>query len=92
MAESLRVTGVRAPERGWPVGSIRFDGQSRSGVQPRQDVQHGEHGEEEATPSSFVHAGVQGRDRRTEQTGDPSVGQVAGVMASVVEARRPAGA
>ncbi|MEV6796707.1 hypothetical protein AB0M87_33270, partial [Streptomyces sp. NPDC051320] len=29
---------------------LRFDGHSRSGVQPREDVHHGEHGEEEASP------------------------------------------
>ncbi|MEU1486312.1 pentapeptide repeat-containing protein [Streptomyces sp. NPDC005752] len=51
------------------VGLIRFDGHSRSGVQPREDVHHGEYGEEEASPpSSFVHAGVQGRDRRAVPT------------------------
>ncbi|MFD8353327.1 DUF262 domain-containing protein, partial [Streptomyces coelicoflavus] len=33
-----------------PLGLIRFDGHSRSGVQPREDVHHGEHGEEEASP------------------------------------------
>ncbi|AVV46591.1 hypothetical protein C6376_39755 [Streptomyces sp. P3] len=43
---------------------IHFDGYSRSGVLPREDVHHGEHGEEEASPSSLVHAGVQARDRR----------------------------
>ncbi|MGW1270539.1 UvrD-helicase domain-containing protein, partial [Streptomyces sp. NPDC002491] len=32
------------------VGLIRFDGHPRSGVQPREDVHHGEHGEEEASP------------------------------------------
>ncbi|WSX17860.1 hypothetical protein OG496_11210 [Streptomyces sp. NBC_00988] len=46
------------------VGLIRFDGHPRSGVLPREDVHHGEYGEEEATPSPLVHAGVQGRDRR----------------------------
>ncbi|WJY43072.1 GNAT family N-acetyltransferase [Streptomyces sp. P9-2B-2] len=46
------------------VGLIRFDGHQRSGVLPREDVHHGEHGEEEASASPFVHAGVQGRDRR----------------------------
>ncbi|WP_443075917.1 transposase [Streptomyces sp. TRM 70351] len=46
------------------LGLVRFDGHSRSGVQPREDVHHGEHGEEETSPSSFVHAGVQGGDRR----------------------------
>ncbi|MEU9062409.1 hypothetical protein AB0D13_26970 [Streptomyces sp. NPDC048430] len=52
-----------------PLGLIRFDGHSRSGVQPREDVHHGEHGEEEASPPSpFVHAGVQGRDRRAVPT------------------------
>ncbi|MEU0656225.1 hypothetical protein ABZ485_28880 [Streptomyces albogriseolus] len=35
---------------------IRFDGHSRSGVHPREDVHHGELGEEEASPSPFVHA------------------------------------
>lgn len=45
------------------LGLIRFDGHSRSGVLPREDVHHGEHGEEEASASPFVHAGVQGRDR-----------------------------
>src|SRR5256885_1831717 len=33
------------------LGLIRFDGHPRSGVHPREDVHHGEHGEEEATPS-----------------------------------------
>ncbi|MFJ4966908.1 hypothetical protein ACIP6P_31405, partial [Streptomyces sp. NPDC088729] len=32
------------------LGLIRFDGHPRSGVQPREDVHHGEHGEEEASP------------------------------------------
>ncbi|MFF1931429.1 hypothetical protein ACFVYB_25415, partial [Streptomyces sp. NPDC058228] len=32
------------------LGLIRFDGHSRSGVQPREDVHHGEHGEEETSP------------------------------------------
>ncbi|MEE1798156.1 recombinase family protein [Streptomyces sp. JV176] len=50
------------------VGLIRFDGHPRSGVQPREDVDHGEHGEEEASPSSLVHAGVQGGDRRAVST------------------------
>lgn len=51
------------------MGLIRFDGHLRSGVQPREDVHHGEHGEEEASlPSPFVHAGVQGRDRRVVPT------------------------
>ncbi|MEH0415984.1 caspase family protein [Streptomyces sp. B21-083] len=50
------------------LGLIRFDGHSRSGVLPREDVHHGEHGEEEASPSPFVHAGVQGRDRRAVPT------------------------
>ncbi|MFF1901484.1 flavoprotein, partial [Streptomyces sp. NPDC058206] len=31
------------------LGLIRFDGHSRSGVQPREDVHHGEHGEEETS-------------------------------------------
>ncbi|MFJ2729338.1 hypothetical protein [Streptomyces collinus] len=35
---------------------IRFGGHPRSGVQPREDVHHGEHGEEEASPSPLVHA------------------------------------
>ncbi|WP_353961755.1 kelch repeat-containing protein [Streptomyces sp. NBC_01619] len=52
------------------LGLIRFDGHSRSGAQPREDVHHGEHGEEETSPPSpFVHAGVQGRDRRSVPTG-----------------------
>ncbi|MDX3771712.1 MULTISPECIES: hypothetical protein, partial [unclassified Streptomyces] len=32
------------------LGLIRFDGHSRSGAQPREDVHHGEHGEEETSP------------------------------------------
>lgn len=57
---------------------IHFDGHSRTGGQPREDVHHGEHGEEEASPpSSFVHpefkAEIVGLCRR----GDRSVGQVA---------------
>ncbi|WP_234345532.1 transposase family protein, partial [Streptomyces griseus] len=39
-----------ATDRIAAVGLIRFDGHSRSGVQPREDVHHGEHGEEEASP------------------------------------------
>ena len=49
-----------------PVGALsllRFGGHSRSGVRPREDVHHGEHGEEASSRSPLVHAGVQGRDR-----------------------------
>lgn len=45
------------------LGLIRFGGHPRSGVLPREDVHHGEYGEEEASPSPLVHAGVQGRGR-----------------------------
>jgi transposase len=48
------------------------------GPRPRKDdVHHGEHGEEEAAPSPLVHTGVQGRDRELCRRGDRSVGQVA---------------
>ncbi len=44
------------------MNTLRFGGHPGSGVLPRKDVHHGEHGEEEATSSPLVHAGVQGRD------------------------------
>ncbi len=44
------------------VGLTRFDGHPSSGVRPGRMSDHGEHGEEAPAPS-FVHAGVQVRDR-----------------------------
>jgi transposase len=64
--EGLRA--IKRRERHAAVGLIRVGGHPRSGVQPREDVHHGEHGEEEASPSSLVHAGVQGGDRRAVPT------------------------
>ncbi|MDX2548954.1 hypothetical protein PV331_45065, partial [Streptomyces sp. WI04-05B] len=50
-AKALAKVDFTSKERCIPVGLIRFDGHPRSGVLPREDVHHGEHGEEEATPS-----------------------------------------
>ncbi|MFF7987779.1 transposase [Streptomyces sp. NPDC007901] len=56
------------------MGLIRFDGHSRSGVLPREDVHHGEHGEEEASAfTSEFKAEIVELCRR----GDRSVGQIA---------------
>src|SRR4051794_14150733 len=45
------------------VGLTRFRGHPRSGAAPREDVHHGDHGQEAGPASSFVHRGVQGGDR-----------------------------
>ncbi|CAG6397101.1 hypothetical protein SCOCK_50150 [Actinacidiphila cocklensis] len=60
---------VRPRRRRRGLSLIRFDGHPRSGVLPGQDVHHGEHGEEEATPSPLVHVGVQDRERRAVPAG-----------------------
>ncbi|MEU2931074.1 2-phosphosulfolactate phosphatase, partial [Streptomyces sp. NPDC007251] len=54
-ADEDEALAIKACHPGWlalkdgVLGLIRFDGHPRSGVQPREDVHHGEHGEEEAS-------------------------------------------
>ena len=52
-------------------------GHPRSVVLPREDVHHGEYGEDEALPSPFIHAGVQGQIVELCRRGDRTVGQIA---------------
>ncbi|MGW0680456.1 transposase [Streptomyces sp. NPDC002767] len=59
------------------MGLIRFDGHPRSGVQPREGVHHGEHGEEGASASPFVHVGLKAEIVELCRRGDRSVGQIA---------------
>ncbi|MGP4087909.1 hypothetical protein [Streptomyces sp. KR55] len=61
----------------WGLGLIRCDGHPRSGVVPREDVHHGEHGEEEAASSALVHTGFKAEIVDLWRRGDRSVGQVA---------------
>ncbi|MEU9979599.1 transposase [Streptomyces sp. NPDC051014] len=56
---------------------IRFDGRPGSGVLPREDVHHGEHGEEEASASRSRTPELKAETVGLCRRGDRSVGRIA---------------
>ncbi|WP_406509929.1 transposase [Streptomyces sp. NBC_00212] len=66
------------PEREhFSLGLIRFGGHPRSGVQPREDVHHGEHGKKKPRPRRSFTPEFKAEIVELCRRGDRSVGQIA---------------